>query len=276
MVDTPGLAVTIRQSQSWQFEGLLASRAQEFAMRYMLAKPLSERQPFAVLVERCAPEHIGLGVGTQLGLAVAKGLAMAGGQRESSATELAKLIGRGERSAIGVHGFEHGGLLVEAGKREGETISPLIERVALPSDWRVVLLTPARSSCWYGERERRAFACAAAGQPDQLRWLAQEVILPTAAQGDLRRFGEAVYEFNRLAGEPFTRVQGGIYASAEIEELIHSLRQYGIAAVGQSSWGPTVFAIVEDSDRALSLALRYRERVRVVVSRVSVGHQVGE
>lgn len=275
MVETPGLAITVRRSETWQFEGVLASRAQEFAMRYTLAQPEDQRKCFAVLIERCAAEHCGLGVGTQLGLAVAKGLAVADGRPDLPAVQLAQLIGRGKRSAIGVHGFEHGGLVVEAGKSDGEAVAPLIQRVALPPEWHVVLFLPARSSDWHGERERRAFESASPGQPDRLRRLAEEAILPAAMQGDLTSFGEAVYQFNRLAGEPFAAVQGGPYASLEIEELIHSIRQAGVRGVGQSSWGPTVFAIVEDSDHALSLALRFRERVRVVVSRISTGHRIG-
>ena len=243
-------------------------------MRYTQALPESERQPFAVLVERCPAEHIGLGVGTQLGLAVAKALAVAGGRGDTSAVELAAMIGRGERSAIGVHGFDRGGLLIEAGKQPGEAVSPLVERVELPAAWRVVLLTPPGMGEWHGDRERRAFATARGGEPEALRRLAETGILPAARAGDLEAFGEAVHEFNRRAGEPFAAAQGGPYASPEITNLIAAVRRSGVRGVGQSSWGPTVFAVVGDSDRALSLALRFRGRARVLVARVSGGHAV--
>ena len=77
------------------------------------------------LVERAPAEHTGLGVGTQLGLAIAKALAVASGEPELPSAELAMRVGRGERSAIGVHGFDRGGLLVDAGKLPGEAVSPL-------------------------------------------------------------------------------------------------------------------------------------------------------
>src|SRR4051812_28896696 len=79
MVDQPGVVVVVRPAESWQFEGTLASRAQFFATRFMLSLPEERRRPFQVLVERCPAEHAGLGVGTQLGLAVAKALAVACG-----------------------------------------------------------------------------------------------------------------------------------------------------------------------------------------------------
>jgi beta-RFAP synthase len=274
MVDQPGVVVTVRPADSWQFEGPLASRAQVFAARFVQALPPERRRSFQVLVERCPVEHTGLGVGTQLGLAVAKALAVACGEANLSARELAVRVGRGERSAIGVHGFDRGGLLVDAGKLPAEGVSPLLARVELPAAWRVVLFAPPTSSFWHGEHERAAFARASGGDPAALRKLAEEVIVPAAEQSDMDSFAEAVHEFNRKAGQPFAAAQGGSYASREIAELIRDVRACGVRGVGQSSWGPTVFALVADSDTALSLVLRFRSRVPAFVARVSAGHTV--
>lgn len=269
MVERPGVVVVARPAGSWQFEGMLASRAQVFATRFVTSLPEKDRRPYQVLVERCPAEHSGLGVGTQLGLAVAKALAVAGGEPELSSVELARRVGRGERSAIGVHGFDSGGLLADAGKRT-EEVSPLLRHVTLPTEWRVVLFTP-RAERWHGDRERTAFAAAQPGAPGQLRELAETALLPAAAAGDLDAFGESLYEFNRRAGEPFAAAQGGVYASAEIAELIADIRASGMKGVGQSSWGPTVFAVVANGDIAVSLVERFRGRVPAFVSRVSVG-----
>jgi beta-RFAP synthase len=274
MIDSPGLVVTVKQADSWQFEGPLASRAQEFAIRYELGLPESERRAHQVLVERCPAEHTGLGVGTQLALAVAKALSVASGHHDIPAAELAVRVRRGERSAIGTHGFDHGGLLVESGKRSGEDLSPVAAHVTLPSSWRVVLLTPPAKTHWHGEQERGAFATASGGNAARLRELAESAILPSAKAGEVMAFGEAVHEFNRLAGEPFVAAQGGPYASPVIAELIADVRKAGVRGVGQSSWGPTVFAIVGDSDTAMGLQLRFGRRVPTTVARVSTGHQV--
>ena len=277
MVDRPGAVVTVRSADVWQFEGPLASRAQVFAARFMLSLPEERRKAFQVLVERCPAEHTGLGVGTQLGLAVAKALAVACGEGDLPARELAARVGRGERSAIGVHGFDRGGLLVDAGKAAGEAVSPLLAHLTLPDAWRVVLFTPPVAGRWHGDDERRAFAQAASGDPGALRHLAETEIVPAAARGDLDAFGEAVYEFNRRAGEPFAAAQGGIYASTDIAGLIADVREWGVNGVGQSSWGPTVFAVVGDGDAALSLVQRFRGRAPGFVARVSAdGHTVQE
>lgn len=274
MVEHPGLVVTLRPADSWQFEGALASRAQVFAMRFMLTLPEERRQAFQVLVERAPAEHTGLGVGTQLGLAIAKALAVACGEGELTSTELAARVGRGERSAIGVHGFDRGGLLVDAGKLPGEQVSPLLAQVPLPNDWRVVVFAPPVASGWHGARERRAFAGASGGDPDALRNLAENVLLPAARAGDLGAFGDALHEYNRRAGEPFAAAQGGVYASPQIESLVDDLRSRGVRGVSQSSWGPTVFAVAPDPDTAMSLVLRFRGRVPCFVTRVSEGHSV--
>lgn len=272
MVEQPGVVVDVRPAESWQFEGPLASRAQVFATRFMLSQPEEQRRAFQVLVERSPAEHTGLGVGTQLGLAVAKALAVSL-DGDFASPELAERVSRGERSAIGVHGFDRGGFLVDAGKRPGQTVSPLAEHVTLPPEWRVVLFMPPGTNRWHGDRERTAFAAASAGEPEALIRLAEEAA-DAARDRDVDAFGEAIHEFNRKAGEPFAAAQGGVYASAEIARLIADVRECGVRGVGQSSWGPTVFAVAGDPDTAMSLVLRFRSRVPTFVTRISTGHAV--
>ena len=278
MIDLPGVVVTVRPAEAWQFEGLLASRAQGFALRFISGLPEADRRPFQVLVERSPAEHTGLGVGTQLGLAVAKALAVETGSAHLSAAELADRVGRGERSAIGIHGFDRGGLIVEPGKLPGEPVSPLLTRVLLPDDWRIVLFVPGGDQ-WHGRRERRAFALAAAaprppGITDALCRIALMGMLPAAVAGDLVTFGEAVHEFNRRAGEPFVAAQGGSYAGPAVEALIAAVRNHGVRGVGQSSWGPAVFAVVGSADEGTRLVQHFRGSVRGWVARVSTGHAV--
>ena len=81
-------------------------------------------------------------------------------------------------------------------------------------------------------------------------------MLPALHEGDNRTFGEALYEYNRDAGEPFVPDQGGIYASPQAKAIVKCIRDAGVSGVGQSSWGPTLFAICEDIERAQSLKAR--------------------
>ena len=63
MIEQPCVVVSVRPAAAWQFEGPLASRAQDFALRFASGLPDADRRPFQVLVERCPAEHSGLGVG---------------------------------------------------------------------------------------------------------------------------------------------------------------------------------------------------------------------
>jgi len=275
MIDRPAVVVTWRAAgMGRRVEGVHAERVQQFAARFEASLTGAQHRPYALLVERCPAQHIGLGVGTQLGLATAKALATAAGYGHWSAVTLAARIGRGERSAVGIHGFDHGGLIVEAGKRAGEPVSPLWHHVRLPENWRVLLILLPQGRSWHGPQERWAFARARGGAAARLRRLAVEGLVPAAQSGDLHAFGEAVYDFNRLAGEPFRLCQGGIYASPWIESWVARLRQAGLRGVGQSSWGPTVFAIVGDEETARHYVRRWQAEAPVLIARIAPGHRV--
>jgi predicted sugar kinase len=85
---------------------------------------------------------------------------------------------------------------------------------------------------------------------ERLRRLAEEVILPAAQRQSIEDFGQGLYDYGRTAGECFAAVQGGAYASPAIANCVDAIRQLGIAGAGQSSWGPTVFAMTEGQPQA--------------------------
>lgn len=280
MVERPCVQLRIEPSASWGASGPLAARALAFAQRFALATRQEENErdfPARHLrIEQAMPEHTGLGSGTQLGLAVASGLAASWGLQCDLAT-LARRVGRGLRSALGAHGFVHGGLLVEAGKRAAHRLAPLVAQLAFPEPWRLVLIL-AGKDCGdgiHGEREVQAFAQLATcpASPERIDVLCRLVLLgmlPALAERDLEAFGEAVYEFNRRVGEAFAPVQGGIYSSSQVAEMVAFARAQGIAGVGQSSWGPTVFAVAADNDQAEFLAAQLRGHFGLVDDRVIV------
>jgi predicted sugar kinase len=82
---------------------------------------------------------------------------------------------------------------------------------------------------------------------------------PAVGEADYPVFAEALYEYNREAGAAFAQDQGGVYVAPEVEGLVDTIRAWGILAAGQSSWGPTVFAVTPDPPAADKLAQRLRE-----------------
>ena len=246
MIDKPGIELTVALAKTWSGEGPLAQRALHFAQTYCKAVGINEA--FHLHVNSAAPEHAGLGTGTQLGLAVARGIAELTEQPTRDAGTLARCVGRGRRSAIGVHGFELGGFLVEGGKTLDAAVSPLLLRHDFPDDWHILLITPRDWHGTHGCREIEAFRDLMIQERDDrttetLCRLVLLGMLPALIERDLPAFGEAIYDFNRRVGEMFQTVQGGIYAHPRIEEIVKILRGAGVRGVGQSSWGPTVFAV---------------------------------
>lgn len=247
MIDEPSNILNVEPAAEWSADGPLAQRALEFAQRYCASAGLADR--FRIEVLKAAPQHVGLGTGTQLGFAVASALATLTDPGQPRDLEvLANRIGRGQRSAIGIYGFGCSGLIVEAGKVADRDISTSIIRTPFPEPWRIILVIPSGLQGLHGEREVEAFAklTEKKGTDQTIETLCRIVLLgmlPALREHDLTVFGEAVYDFNRRSGEMFKDAQGGIYAHPRVDAIVRKCREMGIKGVGQSSWGPAVFAI---------------------------------
>ena len=127
MIDAPGIEVLVEPATSWIIEGALTSRVEQLVaqLRSTMRAAGTTLPPVRIRVERAPAEHVGLGVGTQLCLAVARAVLLHAGVTDISVENLARLTGRGLRSGIGLHGFEHGGLVVDGGRRTENRHSPL-------------------------------------------------------------------------------------------------------------------------------------------------------
>jgi beta-RFAP synthase len=265
MVQDPGVTVTARAAADWSAEGPHAERALAFARQLIQRLPPNAGEPQHIIVEASAPEHVGLGTGTQLGLAVARAVNRAWEMPGLTPEELAQRVDRGRRSALGIHGFAQGGFLVDGGKRDSAQLAPLVARADFPQSWRVVLVLPPWEKGLHGKAETQVFERLAQekAEPaftDRLCRLVLLGMLPALAEHDLETFGEALFDFNARAGQAFAPVQGSVYASPRVAEVVVFIRKKGIRGVGQSSWGPAVFAITADEDRAGHLAQRIRSR----------------
>lgn len=214
-------------------------------------------------VESTLPRHAGLGSGTATALATLAAVARSH-DREVRPRERAPALGRGGRSGVGVAAFERGGFVVDAGHpterfttqppSKGDwTVPAVLARHALPTDWRVVLALPDAEQGRHGSDEddsmRAVVESADPSVADDLAALTVRRLLPAAAEGRLGAFGDAIAEFGRLNGAWYADEQGGVYrppAGRVVEELRESP---AVAGVGQSSWGPAVYALT-DVDRA--------------------------
>jgi beta-RFAP synthase len=255
----PTLRISARPARELCVDGEDATRALEFAQRFQRHYDLNAA--VHVHVERALPHHKGLGSGTQLALAVGRALAEVAGIA-TTPEELATAVGRTKRSAVGTWTFAGGGLVVEGGRRrEGGRISPLLARVPLPASWRCVVAVPETISGISGAAEADAIACLPLVDDRDVERVAHLVLmgmLPAAVEGDIQAFGSALSAIQTITGRWFAPIQGGTFASSVSADLVRGMIGWGAAGAGQSSWGPTVYGVVDGESAACQLANRVR------------------
>lgn len=226
-------------------EGPAAGRAAQHARQVLEALGLDGG--VALTVEEAIPEHMGLGSGTQLALAVAAGIASLYDQ-PASPRELASVVDRGARSGIGLGAFEQGGFLVDAGHGPGTVTPPLICRLPFPQDWRLLLVVDRHCQGLSGMPERQAFKDMApmpAEVAGELCRLTLMQILPALLEDDVARFGAGITRIQEAVGDHFATYQGGRFTSPRVAAALVWMRaRPGVHGIGQSSWGPTGFAVV--------------------------------
>ena len=235
--------VTVERAGKDEIEGFELARTKELLARLRRDWAIP---PVLVEVEAVVPAHIGLGSGTQLGVALGLALARLTGRSES-AREIAALTGRGARSGIGIGAFEAGGLLLDGGKGEGAGAPPLLARLPFPESWRVILLLDGSRRGLSGGAETGAFKELPSMTPELSATLCREVLvrlLPAVAEADLAMAGAGLGSIQRLLGDYFASAQGGRFTSPVVAEALNWLEGQGIQGVGQTSWGPTGFALV--------------------------------
>ncbi|MGN6548259.1 MAG: hypothetical protein ACTHK7_24700 [Aureliella sp.] len=271
--------------------------------------------------------HSGLGLGTQLAAAAAAATQLAvlrpeddaqptadspwqsiaasiegiasGGPSEGCSTEacptelvqrLARISGRGKRSAVGLHGFLFGGLIQDG----GQNVAPAAEQppssrsprpsertfgtrsCAFPSDWPVVLVLSRAGGDMCGAVEEQLITRAGASPNPQRAAMLElsEACMASAAASDFANFAAALERYMDIAATLFASVQAGRYRNERIASRVALAQRAGLRGVGQSSWGPTVFGFADSDPIAQRAAETLRaelknESVEVIITRAA-------
>ncbi len=259
MIDQPSVRLEVTACPAFRASGPHSERVESLARSWADFHALEEIPACHLRVDGIPPLHTGLGVGTQLGLSVAAGLTAFHKFTMPSPSELAISVGRGARSAVGTHGFGQGGLIAEGGKLAGERISPLDCRLAVPEAWRFVMICPRTFVGLSGDSERQAFSALPSIPAERTLLLqaeARDHLLPAAVRHDFRQFSESLYRYGRGSGECFAEQQGGPYNGPLLTNIVETIRGLGVQGVGQSSWGPTIYCVLESEATARALGTR--------------------
>jgi beta-ribofuranosylaminobenzene 5'-phosphate synthase len=249
-LDEPSVILTAEEDDEIDVSGPdeFANRARRSTEK--IAKPYGVGA--RIKIERIFPAHVGLGLGTQLSLAAGMAVNMLY-DIGLSVRDLAKLVGRGGTSGIGVASFERGGFIVDGGHRSDKGFLPSSASPANPPpvlfreefpDWDIVLAIPELKGAHDGEEVEifRKECPIPLGEVQAISHLILMKMLPSLLEEDIFSFGASINEIQEVG---FKRREIAIQhpiVKAIMEKMIDS----GAYGAGMSSVGPTVYCIAED------------------------------
>lgn len=205
-----------------------------------------------ITIHEAIPRHIGLGSGTQLALAIGVAIARLYGLQHAT-QKIAELMQRGNRSGIGIGAFNSGGFLIDGGRGKNTIVPPIIKHYDFPEAWRILLIFDNEVQGLSGSPEKNIFDTAPKMDANISAQICRHVlmqILPGLMEEDCQQFGTGISAIQKMIGRHFSDIQGGYYRSAQVADCIEWTLTCGATGVGQSSWGPTGFAIYPDQDSA--------------------------
>jgi beta-ribofuranosylaminobenzene 5'-phosphate synthase len=269
-VNRPNLILRAETAEELHVEGAEVSRITAYAQRFIGRYGIPKGAHLNLLSG--IPAHVGLGSGTQLGLAVGTVLARLAGL-SLSIGDIALAVERGMHSGIGIATFQHGGFVLDGGHRifkdpaaasgtrksrqiESGCVPPLLFRHPMPGDWHFVVVIPDAGPGFSGEKEHSAFLqlpVAPSSVVEKISWVLLMKMLPALVEKDIANFGEALTSIQCMVGDCFASVQGGRFATPVLGKLVEFLLEKGAAGAGQSSWGPTVYGLIEGKEQSRQL-----------------------
>lgn len=249
----------ISKAERLQVNGPSSVRAKKCTERLCAALNVSDQ--VRIDIESAIPEHVGLGSGTQMSLAIGSAL---NGFYDLGLTirDIAQLTDRGMRSGIGIGVFEQGGLVVDGGRGEKTITPPVVSHMDIPENWRFILVFDRRGQGLHGDQEIKAFKelpVFSHQEAARLCYLLMMQGLPAVAEENIKLFGDVITQLQQSVGEHFASVQGGIFTSSEVSEVMQWLEQQGAVAIGQTSWGPTGFCAIDNAEKADDLVSEMKQ-----------------
>jgi beta-ribofuranosylaminobenzene 5'-phosphate synthase len=249
------------------------------ATMQLLRRHSGRHETLRLSLLRVLPAHAGFGSGTQLALAIGRAFAQ-WHRLDINTPTLAQWLGRGARSGVGIAGFDQGGLLLDGGPSADGAPAPVLSRIPLPTAWRVLVVQDSACQGLSGADERNAIATLAPLRRSLAADICHQVlmrVLPGAAGAEFAPFAAGINHIQQVLGEHFASAQGGsAFTSPAVGHLLgwigsttrgragtgddHRPGQgtprvdESAAAIGQSSWGPTGFAILPSQAQAEAVA----------------------
>lgn len=204
-------------------------------------------------VETTVPVHVGLGSGTQYSLCGAMAANRLYGLK-LSVRELASRTGRGGTSGIGIESFENGGFIVDGGHKfsDKKTFSPSSASKATPApilfrkdfpEWYIVIVIPNLKGA-YDKEECDLFRDICPIPLSEVQEISHIILMqliPSVIEKDILYFSRAI---NNLQKTGFKKREISIQPPI-VGKLMAKIHDFGALGVGMSSFGPTIYSILE-------------------------------
>jgi beta-ribofuranosylaminobenzene 5'-phosphate synthase len=251
--------LSVTRAEQLAITGPAAQRAEKCMSK--LCEALHVPDKLSITIETAIPEHVGLGSGTQMSLAIGAALNEFYGLG-LSVREIAAVADRGLRSGIGIGVFEQGGLVVDGGRGEKTITPPVLAHMDVPDDWRFILVFDERGQGLHGQQEIQAFEELPPFPRQEAARLCYLLLmqgLPAVAENDIVSFGDVITQLQRSVGEHFSSAQGGVFTSPEVAAAMQWLERQGAVGIGQTSWGPTGFCAIDGVQLAETIADQARQ-----------------
>jgi beta-ribofuranosylaminobenzene 5'-phosphate synthase len=266
-LDEPNILLECERSEELEVQGDHAKRAEAAAKAVMDRFGLGGAK---MVIRSGYKLHVGLGGGTQLGIAAGKAICQLYNQ-PASVRDIARIINRGGTSGIGTAAFEMGGFIIDGGHSfgpgkqkvdfrpssasKGVSPPPVIARHEFPEGWKILLAVPNLPQGAHGRREVDIFKEYCPVPLADVHELCYQILVrmvPCVIEENLDGFGAAV---NRVQELGFKKVEVGL-SHPMILELMNEMRSAGAVCAGLSSFGPTVYAITDSGARDIESAAR--------------------
>jgi beta-ribofuranosylaminobenzene 5'-phosphate synthase len=268
-LNSPSYELEVNPSKELEVHGGQTELFEKAAMIFYNHFNLKEKATIQIL--KTIPRHVGLGSTTQAHLGIGTALSKLHNIKLST-RQMAEIMGRGGTSGIGTAVFHTGGFILDGGhslktiKRENifapSSISklpppPVLMRYEFPTNWKFVVAIPNIQEGLHGQKEVRIFEERCPVPPQEVGEICRLIlmkILPAILEEDIEEFGSGI---SALEGLGFAKLTSDLIHSAT-KACIKFMKNNGAYGVGQSSFGPTIYGIVEGAAEARKLATMIR------------------
>jgi beta-ribofuranosylaminobenzene 5'-phosphate synthase len=268
-LEEPKMVVSAKRSKSFKVKGDIEGKAKDAIFKlsnyYNLDKLVS------IDVKESYMPHVGLGSATQIYLSSSFAFLKLN-LVKASVREVAKIVGRGGTSGIGIAAFEHGGFILDGGHKFGKgeekesflpssaskaSPAPLLARLDFPEDWNVILAIPYSGRRIHAKEEVKVFSDYCPIPQFEVEKLCRVILvklMPSLVDKDITNFGDAIDEIQKIG---FKKIEVKIQEDF-VKRLMSEARRLGAFGCGLSSFGPTIYSFTKSKRHADSLACELR------------------